>query len=136
MNYTDYMSGQNMNYDDFIPPGATNRFDNNDYPPGPRQEPEMAEATVIEPDDIFDRPVTAEAFQEYNFTDLTAKQIKKLSHYGAILDRLSPDQIAEVLAQNEYSPDGRAVIILPKKREISRNKTIRNTLDPNGKKSL
>ena len=123
-----------MNYDDYIPPGATRRFDNNDYPPGPRQEPEMAEATVIEPDDIFDRPVTAEAIANYDFTDLTAKQIKKLSHYGAILDRLSPDQIAEVLAQNEYSPDGRAVIILLKKRDMPRNKTVRYTLDPNGKK--
>jgi hypothetical protein len=94
----------------------------------------MAQATVIEPDDIFDRPVTAEAIANYDFTDLTAKQIKKLSNYGSILDKLSPDQIAEVLAQNEYSPDGRAVIILPKKRDMPRNKTIRYTLDPNGKK--
>ena len=123
-----------MNYEDYIPPGATNRFDGQDYPPGRREQPEMAEAIVIEPDDIFDRPVTAEAIANYDFTDLTAKKIKKLSNYGAILDKLSPDQIAEVLAQNEYSPDGRAVIILPKKREISRNKTIRYTLDPNGKK--
>jgi len=123
-----------MNYEDYIPPGATNRFDGQDYPPGRREQPEMAEATVIEPDDIFDRPVTAEAFREYDFSDLTAKQIKKLSHYGAILDRLSPDQIAEVLAQNEYSPDGRAVIILPKKRDMPRNKTIRYTLTPSGKK--
>ena len=124
-----------MNYDDYISPGATNRFGGQDYPPGQRGEPEMAQATVIEPDDIFDRPVTvAEAFQEYDFTDLTAKQIKKLSNYGAILDRLSPDQIAEVLAQNEFSPDGRAVIILPKKRDMPRNKTLRYTLTPSGKK--
>ena len=124
-----------MNYDDYFPPGATNRFDGQDFPPGPRQEPEMAEATVIEQDDIFDRPVTvAEAFPEYDFSDLSAKQIKKLSHYGAILDKLSPDQIAEVLAYNEYSPDGRAVIILPKKRDMPRNKTMRYTLTPSGKK--
>ena len=76
----------------------------------------------------------AEAFQEYDFTDLSAKQIKKLSNYGAILDKLSPDQIAEVLAYNEYSPDGRAVIILPKKRDMPRNKTMRYTLTPSGKK--
>jgi len=123
-----------MNYTDYIRPGAENRFDGQDYPPGRREQPEMAEAIVIEPDDIFDRPVTAEAIANYDFTDLTAKQIKKLSHYGAILDRLSPDQIAEVLAQNEYSPDGRAVIILPKKRDMPRNKTIRYTLTPSGKK--
>lgn len=124
-----------MNYEDYIPPGATNRFDGQDYPPGRREQPEMAEATVIEPDDIFDTGVTvAQAFANYDFTDLTAKQIKKLSNYGAILDKLSPDQIAEVLAQNEYSLDGRPVIILPKKRDMSRNKTIRYTLTPSGKK--
>ena len=123
-----------MNYDDYFPPGATNRFDGQDYPPGPQPEPEMAQATVIEPDDVFGRPTVAEAFQEYDFSDLTAKQIKKLSNYGAILDRLSPDQIAEVLAHNEYSQDGRAVIILPKKRDVPRSKTVRYTLDPNGKK--
>ena len=76
----------------------------------------------------------AEAFPEYDFKDLTAKQIKKLSNYGAILDRLSPDQISEVLAYNEYSQDGRAVIILPKKRDMPRNKTMRYTLTPSGKK--
>ena len=65
---------------------------------------------------------------------MTAKQIKKLSNYGAILDKLSPDQIAEVLAQNEFSPDGRAVIILPKRRDIPRNKTVRYTLTPSGNK--
>ena len=117
-----------MNYDDYIPPGVQY------YPPGSRQDPEMAQATVIEPDDVFGRAAVAEAFPEYDFSDLTAKQIKKLSNYGAILDKLSPDQIAEVLAQNEYSPDGRAVIILPKKRDLPRNKTVRYTLDPNGKK--
>ena len=128
-----------MNYDDYMrpayrAPGATRQFPNQDYPPGPQPEPEMAQATVIEPDDVFGRPTVAEAFQEYDFSDLTAKQIKKLSHYGAILDRLSPDQIAEVLAHNEYSPDGRAVIILPKKRDMPRNKTVRYTLTPSGKK--
>ena len=124
-----------MNYDDYILPGATNRFDGQDYPPGRREKPEMAQATVIEPDDVFDTSVAiAEAFQVYDFTDLTAKQIKKLSNYGAILDRLSPDQIAEVLAQNEISPDGRAVIILPQKRDMPRNKTLRYTLTPSGKK--
>ena len=82
---------------------------------------------------VFGSAAVAEAFPEYDFSDLTAKQIKKLSNYGAILDRLSPDQIAEVLAHKEYSPDGRAVIILPKKRDMPRNKTVRYTLDPNGK---
>jgi len=127
-----------MNYEDYIPPGATNRFDFQDYPPqryGERREqPDVAQATVIEPDDIFDIPVTAEAIANYDFTDLTAKQIKKLSYYGAILDKLSPDQIAEVLAQKEYSPDGKSVIILPKKRDMPRNKRIRYTLTPSGKK--
>ena len=33
-----------------------------------------------------------------------------------ILDKLSPEQIEGVLAENEYSPDGRAVVILPKKQ--------------------
>ena len=118
-----------MNYDDYSnPPGVQY------YPPGSRQDPEMAQATVIEPDDVFGRAAVAEAFPEYDFSDLTAKQIEKLSNYGAILDRLSPDQIAEVLAQNEYSPDGRAVIILPKKRDLPRNKTMRYTLTPSGKK--
>ena len=84
--------------DDYFPPDATNRFDGQDFPPGPRQEPEMAQATVIEPDDIFGSAAVAEAFPEYDFSDLTAKQIKELSNYGAILDKLSPDQIAEVLA--------------------------------------
>ena len=66
-----------MNYDDYILPGATNRFDGQDYPPGRREQPEMAQATVIEPDDVFDTSVAiAEAFQEYDFADLTAKQIK------------------------------------------------------------
>ena len=83
---------------------------------------------------MFGSAAVAEAFPEYDFKDLTAKQIKKLSNYGAILDRLSPDQIAEVLAQNEFSPDRRAVIILPKKSDMPRNKTVRYTLDPNGKK--
>ena len=60
----------------FFPVGATNRFDGQDYPPGPRQEPQMAQATVIEQDDVFDGSVeVAEAFQEYDFTDLSAKQI-------------------------------------------------------------
>ena len=94
----------------------------------------MAQATVIEPDDVFDRPLTvAEAFPEYDFSNLSAKQIKKLSNYGAILNKLSPDQISEVLALNDFSPDGRALIILPKKRDIPRSKTVRYTLTPSGK---
>ena len=69
-----------MDYDAYMrppyrAPGATRQFPNQDFPPGPRQEPEMAQATVIEPDDVFGRPTVAEAFQEYDFTDLSAKQI-------------------------------------------------------------
>ena len=57
-----------------------------------------------------------------------------LSNYGAILDRLSPEQIEGVLAENEYSPDGRAVVILPKKQAKPPAKTVRYTLTPTGEK--
>ena len=73
----------------------------------PRQDVPMGEATVIEDDDVISPAATAEAIAEYDLSELSAKQIKKLSNYGAILDRLSPDQIAEVLAENEFSPDGK-----------------------------
>ena len=71
------------------------------------RDPPMAQANVVEDDDIIGPAATAEAIAEYDLSELSAKQIKKLSNYGAILDRLSPDQIAEVLAENEFSPDGK-----------------------------
>ena len=46
------------------------------------------------------------ADEEHDLSELSAKQIRKLSNYGAILDQLSPDQIAAVLEENEFSPDG------------------------------
>ena len=76
----------------------------------------------------------AEAIAEYDLSELSAKQIKKLSNYGAILDRLTPDQIAEVLAENEFSPDGRPVVIMPKVKANPPAKHVRYTLTPEGKK--
>jgi len=100
----------------------------------PRQDVPMGEAVVIENDDVIGAAATAEAIAQYDLSELSAKQIRKLSNYGAILDQLSPDQIAAVLEENEYSPDGRSLVILPKKKANPPAKTVRYTLDPNGKK--
>jgi len=100
----------------------------------PRQDVPMGEAVVIENDDVIGPTATAEAIAQYDLSELSAKQIRKLSNYGAILDQLSPDQIAAVLEENEYSPDGRSLVILPKKKANPPAKTVRYTLDPNGKK--
>ena len=99
----------------------------------PMRNPPMAQANVVE-DDIIGPAARAEAIAEYDLSELSAKQIKKLSNYGAILDRLSPDQIAEVLAENEFSPDGKALVIMPKPKGNPPAKTIRYTLTPEGKK--
>ena len=72
----------------------------------PREDVPMGEATVIENDDVIGPAATAEAIAQYDLSELSAKQIRKLSNYGAILDQLSPDQIAAVLEENEFSPDG------------------------------
>ena len=106
-------------------------MDPNAEPFFPMREPPMAQANIVEPDDVFG---VAEAIPEYDLSELSAKQIKKLSNYGAILDRLTPDQIAAVLEENEFSPDGRAVIVLPKPRGRPLSKTVRYTLTPDGKK--
>ena len=100
----------------------------------PRQDVPMGEAVVIENDDVIGPAATAEAIAQYDLSELSAKQIRKLSNYGAILDQLSPDQIEGVLAENEYSPDGRAVVILPKKQAKPPAKTVRYTLTPTGEK--
>ena len=100
----------------------------------PMRNPPMAQANVVEDDDVIAPAATAEAIAEYDLSELSAKQIKKLSNYGAILDRLSPEQIEGVLAENEYSPDGRAVVILPKKQAKPPAKTVRYTLTPTGEK--
>ena len=100
----------------------------------PREAMSMGEAVVIEDEDVIGPATTAEAIAEYDLSELSAKQIKKLSNYGAILDRLSPDQIAEVLAENEFSPDGKALVIMPKPKGNPPAKTIRYTLTPEGKK--
>ena len=100
----------------------------------PMRNPPMAQANVVEDDDIIGPAATAEAIAEYDLSELSAKQIRKLTNYGAILDKLSPDQIEGVLAENEYSPDGRSLVILPKKKANPPAKTVRYTLDPNGKK--
>ena len=100
----------------------------------PMRNPPMAQANVVEDDDIIGPAATAEAIAEYDLSELSAKQIKKLSNYGAILDRLSPDQIAAVLEENEFSPGGHALIIMPKPKGNPPTKTIRYTLTPDGKK--
>ena len=109
-------------------------MDPNAEPFFPMREPPMGEAVVIEDEDVIGPAATAEAIAEYDLSELSAKQIKKLSNYGAILDRLTPDQIAAVLEENEFSPDGRAVIVLPKPRGRPLSKTVRYTLTPDGKK--
>ena len=48
----------------------------------PRQDVPMGEATVIEDDDVISPAATAEAIAEYDLSELSAKQIKKLSNYG------------------------------------------------------
>ena len=96
--------------------------------------PLMAQANVVEDDDVIGPATTAEAIAEYDLSELSAKQIRKLTNYGAILDKLSPDQIAAVLEENEFSIDGRSLVILPKKKANPPAKTVRYTLDPNGKK--
>ena len=98
------------------------------------RDPPMAQANVVEDDDIIGPAATAEAIAEYDLSELSAKQIKKLSNYGAILDRLSPDQIAAVLEENEFSPGGHALVIMPKPKGNPPTKTIRYTLTPDGKK--
>ena len=100
----------------------------------PMRNPPMAQANVVEDDDIIGPAATAEAIAEYDLSELSAKQIKKLSNYGAILDRLSPDQIAAVLEENEFSPGGHALVIMPKPKGNPPTKTIRYTLTPDGKK--
>ena len=100
----------------------------------PMRNPPMAQANVVEDDAIIGPVARAEAIAEYDLSELSAKQIKKLSNYGAILDKLSPEQIEGVLAENEYSPDGRAVVILPKKQAKPPAKTVRYTLTPTGEK--
>jgi hypothetical protein len=96
--------------------------------------PPMAQANVVEDDDVIGAAATAEAIAEYDLSELSAKQIKKLSNYGAILDRLTPDQIAAVLEENQFSPGGHALVIMPKPKGNPPAKTVRYTLDPNGKK--
>ena len=71
-------------------------MDPNANPFFPMRDPPMAQANVVEDDDVIGPAATAEAIAEYDLSELSAKQIKKLSNYGAILDRLTPDQIAEV----------------------------------------
>ena len=109
-------------------------MDPNANPFFPMRDPPMAQANVVEDDDVIGPAATAEAIAEYDLSELSAKQIKKLSNYGAILDKLSPEQIEGVLAENEYSPDGRAVVILPKKQAKPPAKTVRYTLTPTGEK--
>ena len=99
----------------------------------PMRNPPMAQANVVEDDDVIPA-ATAEAIAEYDLSDLSAKQIKKLSNYGAILDRLTPDQLSEILAENDFSPDGKALVIMPKPKGNPPTKTIRYTLTPDGKK--
>jgi hypothetical protein len=41
----------------------------------------MAQANIVEPDDVFG---VAEAIPEYDLSELSAKQIKKLSNYGPL----------------------------------------------------
>ena len=109
-------------------------MDPNANPFFPMRDPPMAQANVVEDDDVIGPAATAEAIAEYDLSELSAKQIKKLSNYGAILDRLTPDQIAEVLAENEFSPDGRPVVIMPKVKPNPPAKHVRYTLTPEGKK--
>ena len=109
-------------------------MDPNANPFFPMRDPPMAQANVVEDDDVIGPAATAEAIAEYDLSELSAKQIKKLSNYGAILDRLTPDQIAEVLAENEFSPDGRPVVIMPRVKANPPAKPVRYTLTPEGKK--
>ncbi len=55
----------------------------------PMRNPPMAQANVVEDDDVIGPAATAEAIAEYDLSELSAKQIKKLSNYGAKPEQLN-----------------------------------------------
>ena len=69
------------------------------------ETPPMADAQ------IDDNVQTAQAVPEYDFSNLSTEQIKKLVPYGQVLHLLGPSQIDILLGENQMNPlDGRAAL--------------------------
>ena len=70
------------------------------------EPPPMADAVQID-----DNVQIAQAVPEYDFSNLSTEQIKKLVPYGQVLHLLGPSQIDILLGENQMNPlDGRAAL--------------------------
>ena len=94
-------------------------------------EPPMAEAQVMS-----ENPQVAQAIRQFDYTNLSSAQIKKLVPYGQVLHLLSPDQIDVLLGENQMNPlDGRAALISSTTKRFSIPSTKKNfTITATGKK--
>ena len=94
-------------------------------------EPPMAEAQVMS-----ENPQVAQAIRQFDFTNLSAAQIKKLVPYGQILHLLAPEMVDQLLGENQMNPlDGRAALISATTKRFSIPSTKKNfTITASGKK--
>ena len=78
----------------------------------------------------------AQAVPQFDYTNLSTAQIKKLVPYGQVLHLLSPDQIDVLLGENQMNPiDGRAALISATTKRFSIPATKKKfTITATGKK--
>ena len=78
----------------------------------------------------------AQAVPQFDYTNLSTAQIKKLVPYGQVLHLLSPDQIDVLLGENQMNPlDGRAALISATTKRFSIPSTKKKfTITATGKK--
>ena len=61
---------------------------------------------------MSDDAQVAQAVPQFDYTNLSSAQIKKLVPYGQVLHLLDPEQIDVLLGENQMNPiDGRAALI-------------------------
>ena len=94
-------------------------------------EPPMAQAQVMS-----ENPQVAQAIRQFDFSNLSAAQIKKLVPYGQVLHLLAPEQVDQLLGENQMNPlDGRAALISATTKRFSIPSTKKNfTITASGKK--
>ena len=78
----------------------------------------------------------AQAVPQFDYTNLSTAQIKKLVPYGQVLHLLNPDQIDVLLGENQMNPiDGRAALISATTKRFSIPSTKKKfTITATGKK--
>jgi hypothetical protein len=85
---------------------------------------------------VFPQDIEVEkALKNVDLKNLTAAQVKKLAPFGAILDKLSPDQLQELLESNSTTHgDDRPILVTGQRRVPKGTKPRkRAVLLPNGK---